>query len=237
MLTDRSWPSLRRHAKRLDQQTRPSGPARPSYADRKGIGAADARISDGAATGEVGTFEADAAVVLLALSALVAAYGLPRDFPQGNVASLRDVDAIRFRAPVTDIEVVEIAAQTADLDANDRVVLRIEALVAAEHRHGQVKGLEAMAATSQRLLDNVGEELPSARAGSEPRRSEQPGQMVSYIVGRRGGASQLLHVSPSSDPRSMATATATDTFCRSDEADTTSPRLGIPKFRPSHLLQ
>ena len=129
---------------------------------------------------------------------------------RGDIASLGDGDPDRVARTGAQIVMLEVAPQPSDLDANDRVVLRIEALVTAEHRNGEVKGLQAMAAAGQRLLDNVGEERPAARAGAEIRRSEKPSQIVPDIVGRRGSCLPAAAISPSSAPRSMATATVTD---------------------------
>lgn len=79
---------------------------------------------------------------------------------------------------------VEIAAEPTDLDADDRIVLRVEALVAAEHRQGDVECLQPLPLTVQGPLDEVGEQLAAAGAGLECSRIEQPFEIVADLAGR-----------------------------------------------------
>ncbi len=64
---------------------------------------------------------------------------------------------------------VEVAAQAADLDTHDRVVLRVEALVAAEHGDRQVERLQTVGPPGQGLLDHIGQQFAPAGAGGESR--------------------------------------------------------------------
>ena len=80
---------------------------------------------------------------------------------------------------------IEVAAQAADLDADDRVVLRVEALVAAEHRHREVGRLEPVGAPGQPLLDDVGQQLAPARAGGARGRAQQLREMLQNGLGGR----------------------------------------------------
>ena len=57
------------------------------------------------------------------------------------------------------VVVLEVAPEASDLDADDRVALRVEPLVAAEDRQGQVELVEAAGTPGQRPVDDMGSSL------------------------------------------------------------------------------
>ena len=98
--------------------------------------------------------------------------------------ALGNGDPDRVEAPGAGIVLSEVAAQPADLDAHDRVVLRIEALVPAEHGKREVERLEPVCVASQGLLDHIRQQLAAARAGGERLVGEQRRQ-IGLDFGRR----------------------------------------------------
>ena len=75
-----------------------------------------------------------------------------------DVAALGDFDADGIVLAGEKIVALRAAAQPARLDAHDRVALRVEAVVAIEGSDGDGVGLDPVATSGERLLDDVAQE-------------------------------------------------------------------------------
>ncbi|HET7607612.1 MAG TPA: hypothetical protein VFL84_02965 [Gammaproteobacteria bacterium] len=80
-----------------------------------------------------------------------------------GVAAARQLEAHGIGASFVGVVLDQPAAQTAGLDADERVGLRIEVRRTAEHLDGDRVTLEPVALTGQRLLGDVAQERRRAR--------------------------------------------------------------------------
>ena len=83
---------------------------------------------------------------------------------------------------------LEVAPQPAHLQADDRVGLRVEGLVAAQRVDRDGVGLEAVGAAGHGLLDQVAEQPLAPRAGAEGPAREHARERLQDRGRRQGGA-------------------------------------------------
>ncbi len=133
--------------------------------------------------------------------------GFSRRLPHGQISALGDGDAKRLGTPVIRIEMIEVAAQAAHLDADDWVALGVETCVAAQDGDREVVGLELLAAASQGLRHHIGEQLPATRRGRKGIACQQLREMRAKLVCRRSRSAVRQRMSLHRSPRA---ATAFD---------------------------
>ena len=102
------------------------------------------------------------------------------------------------------IVTLERAPEVTGLDADDRIRLRIEGYIAAEHFDGDRIGLDAVAPSRQCLLYHVAEEAVLATGRIEVRTVEDEGKLGATILGGElmppaGGYFRMDHPKSSRD--------------------------------------
>ena len=95
-----------------------------------------------------------------------------------DIGAPRNLDPERVVATAGEIVVFERAPEAVGLDPHDRVVLRVETLVATEDRRGDAVGLDPAGPARQRLVDHVSQEVPIALGSVEIDGAEDARKLV-----------------------------------------------------------
>lgn len=95
-----------------------------------------------------------------------------------------------------EVATLEATPQLARLDADDRIVLRVEVRVATEHPDGDGVGLQLARATGKRLLDHEAQEAPEPFRRDEPVAGEDALERTPHRDRRRLSGGMIRIVSP-----------------------------------------
>ncbi len=100
-----------------------------------------------------------------------------------GIAAARQVDPHRIVAPFIGVILDQAAAQSAGLDAHERIRLSIEVRRTAEHLDGDGVAFEAVALAGKRLLHDKTQKARGARGLLEAAARENPLELRSYLYG------------------------------------------------------